>query len=600
MRRVRLPSLPSLPFLLALASAFAVSLAACTPPPREAAGISHARAGSSGTVVVTLVVDQLAAWLIDERLGELPQTGGFARLAREGTRVRELRYAHAATDTAPGHAALYSGDVPRDSGIYGNESIDEPTGKRVSVLTDPRAQLVTADGIVPGTRASSAAKVGGQNLAVRLRETKPDATIVSVSLKDRGAIFGGGTAPNASVWYDTARGEWVTSTAFAKELPAWARARRSPIATLPDAWTLADPAWVKAHALTPDDQPGEGDLGGMGTKFPHPLRTARDPNTAFRATPMANDALLDLALAALDAAKSARPVSTAPAPQPRQPTQVNPRTTLLAVSLSANDYVGHTFGPDSWEAWDELYRLDASLGRFFAALDARFGAQGWSALLSGDHGVVRMPEAYQGCAAGMSQDHWQRPCDAGVRILPDPLGAELDAEAVKVLGPGRWVSGVADPYVFVTVAATRLEEPRRRTLDDALVRALRARPGVRSVYVTRDVAVASNTCASDDESETALVCRSVAAAGGGELYVVTQPGSFFDPSVVVGKGTSHGSPYLFDRTVPLFVRAPGRVPAGVLVREPVGFGAFARTAASLLGIAPPAGARGARDFATGQ
>ena len=583
--------------LTALA-ALAALVAACTPtpssaPPRTPGDPPSAprapRASPRGPVVVTLVVDQLAAWVMDERLGELPKTGGFARLAREGTRVRELRYAHAATDTAPGHAALYSGETPRENGIFGNESVDEPTGARVTIMVDPRAQLVTAGGIVKDARTSSAAKVDAQNLAVLLRAAKKDAYIVSVSLKDRGAIFGGGTAPDVSVWYDTGRGEWVTSTAFARELPVWARAK--PIAALPDAWTLADPEWVKAHALTPDAQAGEGDLGGMGTTFPHPLKAARAPNNAFRATPMANDALLDLALAALDA----------PSGHGEQDGK-RERTTLLAVSLSPNDYVGHTFGPDSWEAWDELYRLDASLARFFAALDTRLGPSGWSAILSADHGVVRMPEAYQGCAAGMSQDHWQRPCDGGLRILPDPLATELDAEAVKIAGPGHWVSGVADPYVYFTKAAMRLDEPKRRALDDGLARFLRARPGIRSVYVTRDVA--KETCApATDESEKALVCRSVDGhdvgdgATGGELYMVTHPGAFFDPSVVVGKGTSHGSPYLFDRAVPLFVRAPGRARPGLLVDEPVGFGAFARTAASLLGIAPSKPASAARDLA---
>ena len=164
---------------------------------------------------------------------------------------------------------------------------------------------------------------------------------------------------------------------------------------------------------------------------------------------------------------------------------------------------------------------------------------------------------------------------------------------MKLAGPGHWVSGVADPYVYFTTAAAALEEPRRRALDEGLRRALLARPGLRSVYVTRDVAARACPPATD-ESEQALVCRSVPAGsdGPGELYMVTHPGSFFDPSVVVGKGTSHGSPYLFDRTVPLFVRAPGRVAAGKLIDGPVGFGAFARTAASLLGVAPPPGASG--------
>jgi len=92
-----------------------------------------------------------------------------------------------------------------------------------------------------------------------------------------------------------------------------------------------------------------------------------------------------------------------------------------------------------------------------------------------------------------------------------------------------------------------------------------------------------------DESIEALVCRSVAPAvreRGAEFYLVLGPGSFFDPTVIVGKGTSHGSPYLYDRTVPLLVRAPGRVAAGRVV-DMATFNAFVDTAASLLGVSPP-------------
>jgi microcin C transport system substrate-binding protein len=57
------------------------------------------------------------------------------------------------------------------------------------------------------------------------------------------------------------------------------------------------------------------------------------------------------------------------------------------------------------------------------------------------------------------------------------------------------------------------------------------------------------------------------------------------------------SPCMYDRAAPLLVRAPGRVPAGVVREAPVSFTAFARTAASLLGVRPPAGARGGEDLA---
>ena len=57
-------------------------------------------------------------------------------------------------------------------------------------------------------------------------------------------------------------------------------------------------------------------------------------------------------------------------------------------------------------------------------------------------------------------------------------------------------------------------------------------------------------------------------------------------SVVPGKGGSHGTPYLYDRTVPLLVRAPGRV-AVRAIDQPLPFSTFTHTVAALLGIKPP-------------
>src|SRR5689334_7144286 len=79
-------------------------------------------------VVVALVVDQLAAWVAAERFPHLPSDGGFARLTREGTYYVQAEMPHAVTDTAPGHAVLFTGEPPRTSGIFGNEVV-APSGE---------------------------------------------------------------------------------------------------------------------------------------------------------------------------------------------------------------------------------------------------------------------------------------------------------------------------------------------------------------------------------------------------------------------------------------------------------------------------------------
>lgn len=537
-------------------------------PPRAA---PSAQASPGAPLVVTVVVDQFAAWIATDRLAQLPDDGGFARLRREGTWHRQMRYMHAATDTAPGHSSLYTGRTPRESGILANE-VPNGRGGKDSILRDPESRVVTPEGPTDAV-ASSIARLRVPTLADALRARDPSAVIVSVSLKDRGAIFGGGRRPDAVLWFDPSRESFVTSTAFSQTFPAWARAvgsRDAVVAARPATWTLLDANWVRAHAASPDDQPGEGNLDGWGTTFPHAFSNARRPGGAMRASPFGDEAVLRVALAAVDGARA-----------PAHPM-------LLAISLSSNDYVGHLFGPDSWEAWDQLRRLDASLGRFFRDLDARVGADGWSLVLSGDHGMTQLPEvagregARPWCREGQ-RDPWERGCAVPSRLDPDALGPELQAAAVTAIGAGAWVLGVADPYVYLTAEANALPAPRKRALLDALTRQLRNHPEVERVV---DAATVPAGCA-EGESVDALICRSIPADSGAALYVQTRAGAFFDAGYATGFGASHGSPFLFDRTVPLFVRAPGRVAAGVALDEPIPFTQYRARAESLLGLDAP-------------
>jgi arylsulfatase A-like enzyme len=92
------------------------------------------------------------------------------------------------------------------------------------------------------------------------------------------------------------------------------------------------------------------------------------------------------------------------------------------------------------------------------------------------------------------------------------------------------------------------------------------------------------------------VCRAIVRDGPGDLYLVVARGAFFDLDLTPGRGENHGSPYLYDRAVPLLLRAPGPVAGGSTRDQPVSFAAFTRTAAALLGVRAPRQSRLAPDL----
>ncbi len=261
---------------------------------------------------------------------------------------------------------------------------------------------------------------------------------------------------------------------------------------------------------------------------------------------------------------------------------------LLAISLSANDYIGHWFGPDSYEAWDELLRLDVELAGFFCELDRRQGPEHWSLVLSSDHGVLPLPEVNRalGDRSSTLPVSNSRPTVVGSRVLAANLMRVARDAAAKALGPGQWVAGVREPYLYWSNEAKGLSQQRFSRLRSAVLGSLGHVPGIARVY---DVTILPKDCPPEsDQSLDALVCRSVRPGIGGDYYIALAPGYFFDTGYAPGCGTSHGNAATYDRSVPVLARAPGSVTAGRVVDEAQSFEIYSRLLKEQLGLGPHA------------
>ena len=462
------------------------------------------------TLAIILVVDQLRADLLD-RYDPL-FVGGLRRLRDEGYRFTNATHDHAMTATAPGHATLATGVYPSRHGIVGNSWQEYVDGTWRSVYSmEDLDRKILGYPLLPG-RSSANITRGG--LPDWISEADPGSRVVSISRKDRSAIGLAAKAVGQVYWLLQQEADFVTSDFYASEYPTWVsdfNETTMPLEYSDSVWESTVPP--QAEVLTrPDTSVFESN--GEDTAFPHrgvERMGSADPRVLNRwrylLTPFPDRVVVSLALAAVDELDLGQ----------------RGRLDYLGISLSQTDLVGHNFGPLSREQLDNLLRVDAELARLFSGLDDTVGAGRWVLALSADHGVLGIPEqlAEEGLDAG--------------RLTLDDIG-ELSEGLRGVLG--RLPEG-QDPE----------EAARAALMSDPLVAAVYPFSQVEGgVQVDTFEALFANS-----HSRT----RAIAPAAWAGVHVRLRP------NVLMGnQRASHGSPYYYDRHVPMIFLG-GRVRPGV-------------------------------------
>lgn len=505
-------------------------------------------------LVVLIVIDQYPSWAFTAQKSLF--TGGIARLLREGAYVPDAELPYGSTFTAAGHAAIGTGTPPRVSGILGNywfrraEGRDRPaeydggaTPFKVGEKLSPSE--VTADDGASG-RALRVAGIADVLRAATAGKGKS----VTIALKSRAACLVGGKQPDLAIWYEAGAGGMTTSPAYAKDLPAWLREldAATPVAAyFKRTWEPSDPALLARATGIPDAAPGEGAKHGLDNAFPHSLADSDRPDRALEQTPFADELTEHTAEVAIEAMKLGD----------------DDTPDLLAISFSAHDYAGHSWGADSWETLDLTLRLDQTLGKLFAKLDAQLGADGWAAVLTSDHGGTRIVE--RGGAAGARR----------VPLLEVETAAK---QALDAAVPGtQWVAHLITSNVYITPSVDELPVDVRGRALDAVVDAVSRVPGVGATGRTDTFSAGCTT----ESGVRLLACRGSVVGESGELYVYPADGSVLTNETT---GTGHDAISADTRHVPIIVRAPG-------VRPQQGIGTLlqvAPTVTALLGVpAPP-------------
>lgn len=531
-------------------------------------------------LVLLIVVDQFRYDYL-ERFGDLFAANGLRRLMRDGASWTQSNYDHMPTYTAPGHSTMMTGAHPAETGIVGNEWLDRATGKKVTSVSDNSVRLLGGN---PNEAASSPGRLLSSTVGDELRlATNDRAKVIGISVKDRSAILPAGRHANAAYWFSTSSGSMVSSTYYFNHLPNWVTTfnnARPADKYFGAKWErlLAEDEYLKRAG--PDSPPWEniGNAPGDTNVFPHTITGGvTTPGRAFYNaldySPFTNDLLVSFAQQAIVNEQLGQ----------------DDDTDVLTVSFSANDYVGHRFGPYSQEVMDVTLRVDLQIGALLDFVQARVRLANTLVAFTADHGVAPIPE--HAAALGLGGGRLKVPeLMASIRAAisarynlhgesPDPTADYI----LKYDDNGTMREAFINGNIYFNYAALKRDGVDLDQIEQLVGTAALAVPGI-ARYFTRAQLLRGGTSITDPIERRAL--HGFYAARSGDVVIIAEPYKYLGDTITA----THGTPYSYDTNVPTIIMGAGINPGRYF--EAATPADIAPTIAALLGVTVPTSATG--------
>jgi predicted AlkP superfamily pyrophosphatase or phosphodiesterase len=503
-------------------------------------------------LVVGIVVDQMRFNDL-YRYYDLYSEKGFKKLVKEGSNFTYAHYNYIPTNTGPGHASIYTGTTPYYHGIINNDFYDRASKKTIYCVNDP-------DVISIGSNDDEGKKSPKNLLATTITDalklfTNKQSKVISISIKDRGAILPAGFLADGVFWYNSKTGDFISSSFYMKDLPEWVKNfNKLKLADkyLSGEWNLLlDKKFYEINS--PDESPYEPDFFKEGkTSFPHSFKDLKDTEkyNALAFTPFVHEILVELAKSAIKNEKLGK----------------NSVPDFLAVSFSSTDLIGHTWGNYSYELMDTYLRLDRQLADLIEFLDKEIGQKNYILFLTSDHGAVETP-AYL-------RDN---------KIPSGELTNSKILDSLKAFTARKFKTDkIIEFYSYGFIYLDR-NEIEKNGLDYYKVEK-EIELYLRNVFpeiqtIARRSELEKLSAARDNEN---LILNGWHPAKSADIIFTLRPGYMFR---FLEKGTTHGTPYTFDTHIPLIFYG-WKIPSQT-INEKVFIVDIAPTIANLLKIAEP-------------
>ena len=471
---------------------------------------------------IVLVVDQFRADYLMRFRQDFK--GGYQLLLNNGAYFPLADHGLLQNMTGPGHAAIMTGSYPYRNHIPINAWYDREKKDITYCVQDDSTKIIGTNGIISDAKIGiSPRNLNADTVGDELKNVDRASRVVSIAVKDRAAVLLGGRRTDYTLWFDEKHCQWVSSSFYLKELPEFAKTQNASLAkekTEKYSWGPYKDILHCSHESIP--------------------------------TPWSIEKTFELANGAIDQLKLGQ----------------GKDTDLLEISLSAHDYLGHHFGPNSPYLKEMTLAEDRLLGEFLTRLSKKLpgGLNDVFFVLTGDHGML--PTALP----AERVDSENVPKDSVQNIIESSLTAEYGSPK-----GGKWVQAVSEFQVYLNQDALK----DKKITNDQAVKIARAKL-IKERYIddvwSRDEILRDRKV---PPGEMGIIADRTISERSGDLIPILKP---FYYSEEYYKFT-HMTHYSYDRYVPLLFYGRNFKPG--TYRQIVRVIDIAPTLSSVLHVLPP-------------
>ncbi|MBT8184416.1 MAG: alkaline phosphatase family protein [Eudoraea sp.] len=522
-------------------------------------------------LVVGIIVDQMSFEQL-YKYKEKFSNGGFVRLMRDGFNYKNTQYNYIPTVTAAGHSSIYTGTTPATHGIIGNSWFRRDQNLLIGNVDDPNENLIGAEQEV--NKGLSPRNLLTTTISDQLRlASNFKSKVISVSLKDRGAILPGGYLANAAYWHNwqDSPGYFVSSSYYMDKVPAWVNKfnkQEKSSSYLDNTWNTLLP--IAQYTESAADNNGfERALAGKSSPtFPYEFNKMRERYRSANAeyqliwvSPYGNTLLTEFAVEA---------IKNEALGQDKHPDMIN-------ISYSVPDVIGHTFGPQSVEIEDIYLRLDQDIENLLNKLDELVGSGNYTLFLSSDHGAIPTASylADKGLPTGI----------VPITKYRDSLADYLN----KKHGRQNWIQDFSYEQVYLNRDIIKDRKLNLAEIQQDAATFLTGLKWVRVALTASDLQFKIYDSGIHEKLQNGFHPKR-----SGDVLMSFEPGIIMnaDPDISVSeiKGTTHGSGHAYDTHVPLLWYGKN-IPKGASVRQ-VSVTDIAPSLAMFLNVQLPSGSTG--------